>query len=468
MPVQQLQHWYAFAYRHASYALASATLLAAVAGPACAQGPQSSVPAFEDPSFRDKLWEAGGPQFRNEKSGKLILSVTIVGNRTVSENKILSHMQSRTDRIFDAEQFNRDLHELYNTDLFRKIEPYFLDTPQGIHLKLKVDENPTVRSIVYHGNKKLDDSLLSKHAGIVKGDPINAASAKQAESRLIDLYRDKGFANADVTLVSGGKQNENDVIFRISEGELERIDDIQFVGNQAFGADLLKTKIKLRDDRRGLTRYMMNVADRTQMYEDQQSLERYYRRLGYFDARVSYHYDYDDSGKWLTLTYVVDEGKQYFLNEIAIRGNQYHTDEELMRAVKIASGEAYNQDKVERDAKFIRNIYGAQGFIFAEIVPSLIYLPDHKVNLVFEITEGSVYRAEDIRIHIEGDNSYTKERVALAMLGKLRPGQIIDAREIESGERRLQFSQIFETNPQLGEPPRIDVLPVDEPNEKAR
>ncbi len=139
-----------------------------------------------------------------------------------------------------------------------------------------------------------------------------------------------------------------------------------------------------------------------------------------------------------------------------------------MRAVKIASGEAYNQDKVERDAKFIRNIYGAQGFIFAEIVPSLIYLPDHKVNLVFEITEGSVYRAEDIRIHIEGDNSYTKERVALAMLGKLRPGQIIDAREIESGERRLQFSQIFETNPQLGEPPRIDVLPVDEPNEKAR
>lgn len=78
------------------------------------------------------------------------------------------------------------------------------------------------------------------------------------------------------------------------------------------------------------------------------------------------------------------------------------------------------------------------------------------------------YRASDINVHIAGDNSYTKERVALAMVGKLRPGRIIDSRKIEGAERRLQFSQIFETNPQLGEPPRIDVQPFNQTEGKPR
>lgn len=46
------------------------------------------------------------------------------------------------------------------------------------------------------------------------------------------------------------------------------------------------------------------------------------------------------------------------------------------------------------------------------------------------------------------------------MIG-LREGRIIDLRELESSERRLRASQIFETNPALGEPPRIEVRQPD-------
>ncbi len=208
-------------------------------------GPQSQAPAFEDQSFRDKVWEAGGPKFNSSKTGKLILSVTIVGRKTISEHEILRHMQCRANRVFDSEQFNHDLHELYNTDLFNKIEPFFSETPEGIHLKLKVYENPIVQSVVFHGNTRLDDSQLKKHVGIEKGDPINPASVKQAESRALDLYRDKGFSNASVKLHSGTKPGENDVVFRISEGELERIDKIRFVGNSEFSSEILKTNSDL-------------------------------------------------------------------------------------------------------------------------------------------------------------------------------------------------------------------------------
>jgi outer membrane protein insertion porin family len=64
-------------------------------------------------------------------------------------------------------------------------------------------------------------------------------------------------------------------------------------------------------------------------------------------------------------------------------------------------------------------------------------------------------------VHIDGDSSHTKHSVVTAMVG-LREGRIIDLRELESSERRLKASQIFETNPSLGEPPHIEIRQPDE------
>ncbi len=431
-----------------------------------AQGPaQGQLPAFDDPSFRDRLWEAGGPEYIDHRSGKLILSVTIEGESTVSENKILSHMQSRPDRAFDQEQLNRDIRELHRTDLFFKIEPYVTPSEdgEGVHILLRVYEKPTVRKVVYHGNKRMEDRQLKKHSGIDVGDPIGPASVEQAKNRMLDLYRDKGFGSADIQIVEGGRPGDRNVVFRISEGELERIWDITFVGNEAFASDLLKTKIKSRDARNGLTSHMFNAADGEQFRDDQQALEAYYRRLGYFDARVDFFKRYDESGKWVYLTFAISEGKQYHVNQISVRGNKYHTSEELLSGMTLKAGEPFHQDKMDRDARRIREIYGAQGFIFVDVVPEPYYLPGEKINLVFDITEGDVYRASDVRVHIAGDSSYTKERVVTNLIGdRIRPGRIIDARELDHGRRRLGASGIFEVNPQLGEPPEITVQPVEE------
>ncbi|MCC6512318.1 MAG: hypothetical protein IT423_24685, partial [Pirellulaceae bacterium] len=73
------------------------------------------------------------------------------------------------------------------------------------------------------------------------------------------------------------------------------------------------------------------------------------------------------------------------------------------------------------------------------------------------ISEGDRYKAGQIYVQLDGDAGNTKHEVVTAMLG-LREGRIIDLRELESSERRLRASQIFETNPALGEPPRIEVM----------
>jgi outer membrane protein insertion porin family len=202
------------------------------------------------------------------------------------------------------------------------------------------------------------------------------------------------------------------------------------------------------------------VADRTKIASDEEDLERYYRRLGYFDARVDHLVEYQEGGKFVDVTFAISEGKQYFVNEISVTGNKYHTAEELLKNMQLKVNEPFIQDKMEYDARLLREIYGAQGFIFVDITPTPVYLPNERLNLIYQIEEGDIYRASDIHVNIAGDSSFTKHRVVLNMMGnRLRPGQIIDAREIENAERRLRFSQIFETNPAEGDPPRIEVLP---------
>ena len=122
--------------------------------------PAGNAPAFVDPKFSDKLYEAGGPQGREAKDGAIILSVTIEGNNSISQNFILSTMQSREDRHFDKETFNRDISTLYRTNLFKKITPYFTEGPDGVHIRLIVDERPIIKAVIFRGNERLEDRQL--------------------------------------------------------------------------------------------------------------------------------------------------------------------------------------------------------------------------------------------------------------------------------------------------------------------
>ena len=433
-----------------------------VASTACAQGGpgQDAAPAFSEPKFRDKMWEAGGPRLSQIETGKIVLGVEILGNKKISQHKIMSHMQTRPDRMFDPRQLEADVRELYRTELFARVETSTRETDEGVIVQVKIREHLLVSEVIFHGNERLGDKQLKKHCGIDKGDPVNPYSVEMARKRLIEYYQEKGMNHADIQIREGHRPNDTRVWFEISEGNVERIWDIGFEGNQVISSAILKTKIKSKDARSGATAYIMNIANLSQIEEDTQRLVAYYRSLGYFRARVNHRMNYDDKGVWIYLTFVVDEGPQFFVRNISIAGNKYFTTEQLMSALTLKEGEAFNLGKMSRDQRTMRNeFYGREGFVFVDISPEPHHLADepNKLDLVYRISEGDRYRAGQITVRLEGDSGNTKHSVVTTMIG-LREGRIIDLRELEAGERKLKQSQIFETNPSLGEPPRIEVL----------
>lgn len=426
-------------------------------------GGQPALPAFDEPNFRDRVWESGGPRIKPTDGGKVIIGVEIRGNKTVSEHRILSHMQTRQDRTFDSKQLEADIRELWRTELFESIRPSTRDVEGGIVVVLEVRERPIATDVVFKGNRGLSDSMLKKHVGIQKGDPINPASLDLAKRRLIELYLENGFNQIDIQLESGKNPGERLVVFEINEGPLERIETIEFEGNTFASDELLKVRIESRDSRWGMTQYMGNKAVMTKIEADKETLAGYYRSLGFFQARVGYRCEYDETGKWMTLTFVIYEGIRFQVRNVSVIGNKYHESEELSQLFKLKGGEYFNEDKMMRDVRSVKDLYGAQGFVFVDVQPEPRYLEEPgMLDIVYRIEEGDKYRAGDIRVHIEGDSSHTKHNVALNYLGRVRPGAIIDMREIQRAERRLGASGIFATQQTGGEPPRIEIKPPDQ------
>ena len=96
----------------------------------------------------------------------------------------------------------------------------------------------------------------------------------------------------------------------------------------------LKTQIKSKP---GYLRYFFggNVS-RDVIEEDIQRLTAYYRNLGYFQARIARELIYDDSGRWLTINFIIDEGPRYVVRDLSIVGNTIFNKELIQEKLKLA------------------------------------------------------------------------------------------------------------------------------------
>lgn len=446
------------------------TLLAAISllnsGIAHAQmggGGGDNAPAFNEPKFSDRLYEAGGPRSRKIHNGKVIRSVVIEGNRSVSTNAILAVMQCREDRIYDDDTFNRDIASLHRTNLFKDIRAFTNEDESGLHIKIAVVEAPLIVDVLFTGNQREEDSALKKQVGISKGDALDPITVTNALGRLIEYYRDRGMNSVDIQIDRELMSTKRIVDFIINEGPVERINSITFRGNTFASSELLKTKISSKDSKRGLLKYAFNIASDSKIEADRETLVAYYREHGFFVAKVDYRKNYDDSGAFVDLEFIIDEGDRYTIKSVSIVGINKYEPAELMPYLNVKAGEYFKQRNKLMDERFICDVYGQHGHIKCDVVGELVFQPNSQVDIVYNVAEGDIYRNGGIRVHIDGE--HTKEHVVKHPLGPLREGTIINSRHIDAAKRRLSYSSIFNTDPNQGIVPTIKVAgPEDLPD----
>ncbi len=115
-------------------------------------------------------------------------------------------------------------------------------------------------------------------------------------------------------------------------------------------------------------------------------LAAYYHNLGFLTATVGRRIKYDDTGKWITVTYVVNEGNRFKVNDVQIIGNQFITEESLRERLELKPGDMFDGTILRRDVGELVYGYGELGFIYAEVEPKTVMRDEaNVVDLVYDV-----------------------------------------------------------------------------------
>ncbi len=420
------------------------------------------TPAAPDPA--EQSASAGGSLPAHRLAGRMVFDVRVAGNQDVPLEKIVPHIQTRPNRPYDPARVQEDIRRLNRTRWFITVESETRLLPQGVVVIFKVVERPRLKYVKYYGNRKVSRRVLDEQSELKPGDPLDPYSVEEARRKIEEYYHKKGFQQVRVTVLEGNKLGDRGAVFLIHEGPVQRVWAVKFHGNTVASAGRLKTQIQTK---RPLLWVFGGFFEPQKVEQDVDALIDYYRRLGFFRARVSRELEFSEDGSWVTVHFFIYEGPRYKIRRVHFVGNRLFRGEDLLQELKLRSGEAFDKAKMDLDIKKLQEVYGSYGYIFAKIDAEPRFVDDRpELDLVYAIEEGKRWRVGRIEVQIKGELPHTHMRTVLNRLS-LRPGDIVDIRKIRASERRLRASMLFENDPIRGRVPRILIRPMKEDEQVA-
>lgn len=403
--------------------------------------------------------------------GTMVVDVRIEGLDAVPISRVQRSIQTRPQREFDPRLVEEDVRRLNRARLFVNVRTLYRLERGGVTVVFQVVERPTFRYVRYVGNEQLSDKKLSEAAEIRAGDGADPYSVEEGRRKIEDLYHEKGFPKAQIQVWEGSRPGDRGVVYLINEDRKQKISGIQFEGNTIASDARLRTQI---ESKKIILWTFGGTLDRDKIDEDVNRLTNYYRSLGFFQAKIGREL-VDEDGKdwltgrkieWVTVRFSVREGPRSKVRNISVIGNQKFDTPTLLSGTRLKSGEFFDKSKLDADTASIQEVYGGQGYIYCDVEPETRFLEEPgEVNLVYHIVEGQKYAAGKIHVQIKGDYPHTQWRTMLRALS-VRPGDIVDTRELRSSERRIRATGLFNVNPATGPPPQITFSPPDADGEE--
>jgi outer membrane protein insertion porin family len=141
----------------------------------------------------------------------------------------------------------------------------------------------------------------------------------------------------------------------------------------------------------------------------------------------------DQSGGRVTVTVVENQ----VIGRVAFEGNKKIKDDQLQSEIQSKPRGTLSRPMVQADAQRISEIYRRSGRYDVRVVPQVIEQPNNRVDLVFEITEGSKTGIKTI--NFEGNSAYSAARLKDViktresnLLSFLASGDLYDPDRIEA------------------------------------
>lgn len=371
-----------------------------------------------------------------------VADIEVEGLQRVSAGSVFSAFPVNIGERMDESRLAAAIKDLFRTGLFTDIQA---SRDEGV-LILSVRERPSISSIEIEGNKNIETDMLMDAlagAGLEEGQVFRRATLEKLELEILRSYIAQGRYNARVKATAEElPRNRVAISLDINEGSVAAIQHINIVGNEDFSDEELISLFELRTSSWWNSLTNKDKYARERLSGDLESLRSFYLDRGYLDFSVeSSQVSISPDKQEVFIAIAVNEGPQYTISDIRLRGELIVGEEELRKFIPVKEGDVFSRAQMTAISEALSFRLGREGYAFANVNAVPEPGDDNTAAVTFFVEPGK--RAYVRRVNFDGNVS-TKDEVLRQEMTQMEGG-VASSDRIEFSKTRLERLGFFQT-----------------------
>ncbi len=326
-----------------------------------------------------------------------VQSVVFVGNEKIKSSRLEKETKTRQNQALDERQVKEDvekIREFYQKKGYNRVYINYeveRDRATGygtVFFKIREGNKVKIAEINFVGNssmkpKKLRGVMETRRrwmfSWLTGSGRFKDELFEDDLDKLRDFYREEGFLDveipADKVTYDYPADNKLVLSIQVNEGRQYRIGQITFTGNKLYPTPLLMLII---------SQHSGMVFRPSKLDEDVSTMEDFYGKDGYLDARVRLIRKPNIATGNIDIEYEVTESDQYYVESIQIEGNTKTKSLVIIRELTLGPGEVFDMVSMKRSKMRLDN---TRFFEDTNLTPESTNIPGRR-NLKITVTEG--------------------------------------------------------------------------------
>jgi outer membrane protein insertion porin family len=393
---------------------------------------------------------------------------------------------------YDEDSLQADFYRLWGTNFLDNlwievVDEAFENGVKAKHVIFHIEERSRVKAVDYlakEGSKttvdisKIEDTLRTKNIHVNLDTFVDEATIRKVKGVIREIYSDKGYNDVRIettmkALPAGPKLVH--LSFFIDQGPRYKLADVVFDGNHAFSDATLRSQMKNNKAKAWWSFFTSGGTYLDAKFaDDADKVTEYYLNHGYVRAQVgqpkieTLRDSRDGKNRFIRVRVPVDEGMRYKVGTFTVVDNTAVRTEALRSMFKLAEGDYYSFEKMQKGAEKAQELYGRIGFW--QMTPEPLAIPrgiDPEtgqpigpdplppiVDVTIKVIEGKQFYVN--RITFTG-NTTTHDGVARREL-RVYEGGVFDTGALKESVRRL--NQLGYFKPLEGREDEVSIQPT--------
>ena len=379
--------------------------------------------------------------FTSYSFSQIVSGIQVKGNKRISKDTIIETIDYEKNKDYSEMEFNKIIKDLYATNFFSNIKIFINNN----NLIIEVKENPLINYFYIQGvENKTREELFYDKLSLGTSKLFSESLLKKDLEDIRKVYINSGYYDVNVTPeISKLSDNTLNVVIKVERNDKYKINKINFIGNKAFDASILKDVISTSEN--GWWKFLSSSTTLSQnsIEIDKVLLKEFYLNEGFYDIQIlSSDIEFINKNEAI-ITYAINSGNKYFfskfkliddnlilskkqfneINEIIKNKLKGNFSKRILLDLKTKIIDYFNKNKVE--------------FVDISIIPEKISNKLISINFNIKVTERKFVNL----ITVKG-NQITEEEVIRRNL-IFSEGDSFVSHKLATSKRNLESLGIF-------------------------